>query len=210
MKLLLTSGGLKNKAIIDAFELLAGKNLRETSAVYIPTAANPERGDKGWLIANLNELHTQCRAVDIIDIALPTQYWEPAVRAAESIIVGGGNTTYLMKEMRTSGFDRLLSELLATKIYVGISAGSIVATPSTAPISDNEPAMPALGLVQFGIQPHYLSASFALAASEDKVRQRIADATIPYPVYALDDQSAICVNGADVHVASAGKWKLFS
>ncbi len=210
MKLLLTSGGLKNKAIIDALESLAGKNLRETSAVYICTAANPERGDKGWLIANLDELQAQCKAVDIVDIALPAEYWETAVRTADIIVVGGGNTTYLMNQMRASGFDRLLNELLATKIYVGISAGSMVATPSTAPNSDNKPAMPALGLVRFGIQPHYLSASFALAASDDKVRQRIADATIPYPIYALDDQSALAVNGADVTVVSEGKWKLFS
>jgi len=50
MKLLLTSAGLSNKSISDALQNMAGKAFSELNLVFIPTAANVEKGDKGWLI----------------------------------------------------------------------------------------------------------------------------------------------------------------
>lgn len=35
-------------------------------------------------------------------------------------------------------------------------------------------------------------------------------AMLPVPVYAIDDQTAIKVNGSDVEVISEGRWKLFT
>ena len=50
MKLLLTSGGITNKSIADALFDLVGKKPEDTSLVFIPTASNVEKGDKGWLL----------------------------------------------------------------------------------------------------------------------------------------------------------------
>lgn len=44
------------------------------------------------------------------------------------IYVQGGNTFYLLKQMRKSGFDKIIKKLLRKGIvYIGVSAGSIVA-----------------------------------------------------------------------------------
>ncbi len=206
MKLLLTSGGLKNKSIIDVLTQLVGKNLNDVSAVYVQTAANEEYGDKSWMIRNLSELVELFKEVEIADIALPKEQWEPKIKDATVIIVGGGNTTYLMKQMKKSGFAEQLQSLLVGKVYVGISAGSMVTTPTTAPNSDNEEKIPALKLVDFGIQPHYKAVTFPLALTKEKVAQRKIDNNIDYPLYALDDQSAISVIDDKIEVLSEGKW----
>ena len=39
MKLLLTSGGLENKTMIDTLRDLVGKDFKETKLVFVPTAA---------------------------------------------------------------------------------------------------------------------------------------------------------------------------
>ena len=209
MKLLLTSGGLKNKSIIDELRLLVGKDLKDCRAVYIPTAANVENGDKGWMINNLKELADLFDQVEIADIALPIDLWQHRVEEAEVIVVGGGNTTYLMGQARLSGFDTLLPQLLANKVYVGISAGSMVTTPSTAMNSDDVEKKDALGLVKFGIQPHFQASTFPIAETSQKVRQRREHFAVDYPVYALDDQSAVAVHDDAVKVVSEGNWELF-
>lgn len=43
MKLLLTSGGIKNKSIAEDLFDMVGKNPKDTSLVFIPTASNVER-----------------------------------------------------------------------------------------------------------------------------------------------------------------------
>lgn len=69
MRLLLTSGGLTNKSIIKAFEGLVGVPKKEIRIAFVPTAANVEEGDKGWLIDDLYRLKSQkYGGVDIVDI----------------------------------------------------------------------------------------------------------------------------------------------
>ena len=208
MKLLLTSGGLRNKSIIDELALLVGKGLKDCRAVYILTAANVENGDKGWMITNLKELANLFGQVEIADIALPIELWQHRVKEADVIVVGGGNTTYLMDQARLSGFDTLLPQLLVDKVYVGISAGSMVTTPTTAMNGDDVEKKDALGLVKFGIQPHFQASTFPIAETSQKVLQRKERFAVDYPVYALDDQSAVAVHDDIVRVVSEGSWEL--
>ena len=50
MKLLLTSGGLSNKSIINALADLLQKPFSNAKLAVIPTAMNVEIGDKSWFI----------------------------------------------------------------------------------------------------------------------------------------------------------------
>ena len=50
MKLLLTSGGVRNPSIAAALADLVGKPASEVKVAYIPTAANAEEGNKDWFI----------------------------------------------------------------------------------------------------------------------------------------------------------------
>lgn len=206
MKLLLTSGGLRNQSIINELERLVGKQLAQCKVVYIVTAANVEFGNKDWLIKNLDELSSNFSEVEIADIALKKETWLPRLNWADAIVVGGGHTPYLMEQIMYSGFQKELPLLLKSKVYVGISAGSIVATPSTVPNSSGELKEPALHFVNFGIQPHYKSADFPVASTKEKVIKRKTDSDIDYPLYALDDNSAVSVDGGNIAVISEGHW----
>jgi dipeptidase E len=83
-----------------------------------------------------------------------------AVKEAEAIVVGGGNTWQLLKSLR----DNDLIEVIREKVYggtpyIGWSAGSNVACPTIKTTNDmpiTEPdSFNAFGLVQFQINPHY-------------------------------------------------------
>ena len=84
-----------------------------------------------------------------------------AVRAAEAIIVGGGNTFHLLKTMHQRGLVRAIAERVrAGAPFVGWSAGSNVACPTVRTTNDmpivEPPSLDAMGLVPFQINPHYL------------------------------------------------------
>jgi len=216
MKLLLTSGGLENITIINALRELIGKDFKDVKAVFISTAANMEEGDKGWLINDLvkgKELGFE--TVDVVDIAaVPKEVWLPRLEKADVIMVGGGNTSYLMGQIKKSGLADVLPELLKTRVYVGISAGSMVMAPNLRekemqrlyeePIveADNE----GLGLVDFLIVPHMNSPYFPRAA---ELIDEIAK-DIDTPLYAIDDQTAVKVVDRKTEVVTEGKWKRYN
>lgn len=129
MKLLLTSAGLSNKSISDALVSLLEKPFSETKIGFIPTAANIERGDKSWFIKDLEKLRSlNFKSIDIIDIsALPEEEWKKGLSDCDVLYFEGGNTCYLMEWILRSGINNFFEDWLKTKIYVGVSAGSIVA-----------------------------------------------------------------------------------
>ena len=217
MKLLLTSGGLENQMIINALRELVGKDFKEAKLVFIPTAANVEEGDKGWLIKDLTKCQElNFKEVDLVDVAaIPQKIWQKRLENADVIIVGGGNTSYLMGQIKKSGLGASLSELLRTRVYVGISAGSMVVAPKLKekemqrlyeePIVDDE-TNDGLGLVDFLVVPHMNSPYFPRAAELiDEVAK-----DIDIPLFAIDDQTAFKVVDEDIKVVTEGTWKRFN
>lgn len=217
MKLLLTSGGLKNEIIINTLRELIDKDFKDSKVIFIPTAANVEVGDKWWLISDLNKCRELgFKEVDIVDIAaVPREVWKPRLENADVIMIGGGNTSYLMSQIRKSGLDKELPELLKSRVYVGISAGSMVVSPNLKekemqrlfeePIvdgADNE----GLGLVDFLIVPHMNSPFFPRAA--ELIDEVAKDINIS--LYSIDDQTAVKVVEGKVEVISDGKWKKYN
>lgn len=68
--------------------------------------------------------------------------------------------------------------------------------------------MSGLNYVKFGLQAHYKSDKFPLAQTYEIVKIRVHDC--PYPVYAIDDQSAVKVDGADIEIVGEGESVTFS
>ena len=155
----------------------------------------------GWASLGLLEL-----------TALPTigpERWGPWVQGADVLLVDGGEATYLCHWMRASGLADLMPSL-PDKVWVGVSAGSMVMTPR---IGDDfvewssAPDDRTLGVVDFSIFPHLgheMMPENTLAEAEKWA------ATIGVPAYAIDDQTAITVVGGAVEVVSEGQWKLLA
>jgi dipeptidase E len=145
--------------------------------------------------------------------ALPSikqEYWIAAVEESDALLVQGGDVWYLCHWMRESGLTDLLP-CLREKVYVGISAGSMVTAPIFGETYD-DPDKPfvidrGLGLVDFALLPH-LDHEDHPESSIDNVERMAAE--VPVPTYAIDDQTAIQVTDGAIEIVSEGHWKLFT
>lgn len=102
-----------------------------------------------------------------------------AIREAEAICVGGGNTFALAKKMQEQGLmTAILRKIKDGTPYVGWSAGSNVCCPTICTTNDMPIVEPqsfkAIGAVRFQINPHYLDANPEGHAGETR-EQRILE-----------------------------------
>ncbi len=221
MKLLLTSAGIKNPSIHNAMVDMLGKPITETNALCIPTAGygHPQGSPAGAYRFITGKATTpMCelgwKSLGVLELtALPSlekERWISWVRAADVLLVNGGDALYLTHWMRQSGLADLLPSL-NEKVWVGLSAGSMVMTPCIgedfigwkSPTGVDE----ALGLVDFSIFPHLDHEMLPENTMADAERWA---AGMPVPCYAIDDETAIKVVDGTVEVISEGHWKLFS
>ncbi len=212
MKFLLTSSGLKNEGILRGLKELVGKDISETSILFIPTAANTGVDDKSWLIDNLiNTKEAGFKSIDLLDIAgLKKEEWEPHFQAADVICFGGGNERYLARIIEASGVRESLSALLETKVYMGISAGSMVVgsflndehNAALFPEEDygDEQGVP-LKLLEMIFIPHMNSDWFTHVRKEllENIKEEFK-----INVYALDDETALKIHGDVIEIVGKG------
>lgn len=216
MKLLLTSAGMTNDAIANALSELAGRPLSELSIIHIPTAMNSWGDDKGWAIDNLVNLQKRhFKSLDILDIAaVPPEVWKPRLAAADIISVGGGDEQYLAKVFREIGMKEFLLSIPENKVYMGTSAGSMVAgrylpyevLKIIYPEEDfgNLLENP-MGFYDFLFIPHLNSEWFTHVTKEnlEKLKEKFE-----YSAYATDDETAIKINGTSIEiVGEGGHWE---
>ena len=218
MKLLLTSGGVSNDSIRNALVDLLGKPIAECNALCIPTAewghpwctpASAWRFVAGKTPAPMVELGW--KSVGLLELtalsSIGEERWVPWVRDTDVFLVDGGDAAYLLHWMRESGFLRVMPSL-TDKVWVGVSAGSMVMTPRigsdfvswTGAKGDDR----TLGLVDFSIYPHLDNPDLPdnTLANAEKWAVEIAG-----PAYAIDDQTAIKVVDGFVDIISEGRWK---
>lgn len=230
MKLLLTSESIHNKSIESALRGLLDKPSDECTVVYITTSQNGAVGDKSWFIGNLNDaFNVGWKSFETIDLAaminLPKSMWWERIKMADVIFMGGGANFYLGYWLEKSGLAEALPQLLATKVYVGSSAGSMITTqslltasPSLKRLAADEPSdidtlgpegqgsSRTLGLVQLIMRPHYTSTKYPYIT--DELLQKAANMA-GCRLYALDNDSALKIVDNSVEVVSEGQWKQF-
>ncbi len=217
MKLLLTSGGLTNESISKALFELVGKKPEDTILCFIPTASNIEAINKDWFINDLININKQkFKEVLITDIsAVSEDVWRPQMERADILFFEGGNTYHLMRWINKSGLVKILPNLLKTKVYVGLSAGSMVTGPDlglrlshTLYEEDvEEENMNGLNLVDFYFLAHLYSPYFPTRMEE--MAKKVAS-EVSKEIYFLDDQSALKVVDGKVEIISEGKYLKFN
>lgn len=128
MKLILCSAGFHTANTVQACVDLVGKPQDTISVAIINEAYAVERGDKYWVVDDLNNVAKNFTGgIDMINLlALPLEEIEARIMQRDVIFVVGGHADYLMHIFNKTGFAKLLPKLLGTKVYVGSSAGSMV------------------------------------------------------------------------------------
>lgn len=197
MRLLLTSGGLKNKVLREELLNLAQAKPDQITLVYVSTAANVEDEDKTWMIDNLVELkQLGVKKLDILDPNEHVGNYVERLEAANIIVFGGGDTEFLVRRMRDLQLANKLTAWLDSKVFVGISAGSVMTGHVINPKMDA-----GFAWVDFLIVPH-MNAPFV-----DRTQEQIElySRTTQRKVYWLDDDSAVRVKEDSVTVVGTGE-----
>ena len=155
MQILLSS----NKGIIKEY-------IKEDSIIgFIPTASELD-DDRWYMEKDKEDLSKMNYNVLIIDISKESK--EEILEKfnnIDAIFIAGGNSFYLLQQLKIKNVLQELINFATNKIYVGSSAGSCIACPSIdyveklddksqAPLLDDFNAM---NLVDFYILPHYKS-----------------------------------------------------
>jgi len=220
--MLLTSAGLRSDVLRSALTGLVGKSFAAARVVYIPTASVAAAGDHGWFVEDLSRLYgLRWREFDILELnGLPRPVVLGRLRRADVIYAEGGNHYHLARSISANGLATELADLLEAKVWVGVSAGSMIFSRNLSErtgaafgeqddlrILDGQEARSPIGLFDWYLKPHLNSSSFPNRTPAWFER---AAAKLDFPVYALDDNSAVRVRGDQVDVVSDGEWRLLN
>lgn len=155
------------KRVVQDFNLVKGKN----KLVFIATATEDKEHDATWITKDRNSLREA--GFDVFDYTITGKNEDEIrndLKDVNYIYVEGGNTFYLLEKAQQSGFIKVIRDFILKeeKIYIGTSAGSIIAGRDTYPIlilddvslAPNLKGYKGFGLVDFTILPHWGSDKF--------------------------------------------------
>lgn len=179
MKMILASGGIRTKERLLAWQEAIGSFLPPGSRVlFLPYALADHdrylRRIAGMLKPNrlkIEGIHRKRNPV-------------AAVRSADHVLVGGGNTFRLLSTLYQKRLLAPIRERIRKgAVYLGVSAGTNVACPTIMTTNDmpivGPPSLAALGLVPFQINAHYF---------DGPVKYRLRGRFVPYAGETRDDR----------------------
>ena len=176
---------------------LIKEEIDNKKVAFIPTASLHE-GYTGYVGSARKLFKKMGASVTEIDISTEAYSTIQAVfEDADVIYFTGGNSFFLMDQLRKTETDELLKKELANgKLMIGESAGAIICAPTIQYIEqmdekpedysqeDNE----GLDLIDFYVLPHYLTAPFK------KITERIMAEFSDLNICAINNHQAIIVN----------------
>lgn len=204
-KLFLTSAGL-SKETRNYFLDLLDKDPKNVAVAFIPTAADPE-DDKWFVNAAREEIEEIGMKIMEVDLKKENRVsLKEKLSKCGVVYVNGGNTFYLLEWIRKSGFDEVIKEFIEQgKIYVGVSAGSIIPGPNIEiagweggdaniiKLSD----LTGLALVNFAISPHFIES--------DRQELEKMSKTVNYPIVALNNSQAVMAVNDKIQIIGVGE-----
>ncbi|EAF5658958.1 peptidase E [Listeria innocua] len=181
-------------------------NLQGKSVSFIPTASTVEEV-VFYVEAGKKALEDLGLIVEELDVAAENlEEITMTLKKNDFIYVTGGNTFFLLQELKRSGADKLILEEIAKgKLYIGESAGAVITSPNISYIQSmdsvkkatNLTNYDALNLVDFYMLPHYNNAPF-----KKITQQIIADYADDLKIFPISNYEAIFVQ--DNMVTSKG------
>ena len=183
------------------------KNLKGKTITFIPTASIVETVNF-YVKSGRKALEDMGLMVDELEISTASaEEITSKLKQNDYIYVTGGNTFFLLQEMKRTGTDQLIKEEVNSgKLYIGESAGAIVASADIeyAKGMDSVDEAPdlesfeALGLVDFYPVPHYNNPPFQEAS------KKIIDTySSTLKLSPISNQEAILVNNEEIKVKTS-------
>jgi dipeptidase E len=142
--------------------------------LFVPFASGDPDGYTELMSAALAPLSVQVTGAHTHAVAAA------AVRSADAVFVGGGNSFRLLRALQRRDLLTLIAESVRAGMpYLSASAGTNMACPTLRTTNDMPIVQPAsfdaLGLVPFQINPHYLDPDPASTHQGETRRQRIEE-----------------------------------
>jgi len=144
-------------SLINSFKAMLQKPFEEAIMLFIPTAAMQNEEKAKAITRRLkNELLAMGIMPSNITIHdIDGSLTEDDAMRFDVIYVTGGKTPYLAKRVYEVGFDKIIKKMIFTnKVYIGMSAGSMLLTPSFNIDDINNPQFMGLGLVKAYFSVH--------------------------------------------------------
>jgi len=198
MTLYLTSTGFENECVAEGFKRVAiKKDIKNISFLVVSVQDNESY--TFYFQKTMDELKN-IGVSDIDVFKLEDKAFSP-LREYDVIYVCGGNTFVYMDRVRKTGLAKFIIDSVKSNrsIYVGVSAGSIIAGPdisiagwgSEGDSNDiNLKNLSGLGLTNIVISPHYRE---DLKAELDDFKNKYG-----YQIYELADDQALYLSYADI------------
>lgn len=202
MKKLFLSSLFKNA--IGHLHTFAGGRLQGKTVTFIPTAAIPNRLD--YHVKHSKKILAKAGlVVDELEISTATNAEITGkLQNNDYIYVGGGNTFYLLQEMkRTCAGDVIKQQIEAGKLFIGESAGSILLAPNieyTRHMDDTSAAphlanYSGLNSIDFYPLPHVKD--FTQKKAVKKIR---AEYESTLPLVPINNSQVILVAGTEMQI----------
>ena len=187
----------------------ANEDLKGKIIAFIPTASLTE-SIRFYVKTGKKALEKVGMIVEEVEI---TQFSNEEISSilhkCDYIYITGGNTFFLLQELKRKGVDKIISEQVKSgKLYIGESAGAIIASPDTEymknvnfdPI-EKAPELEdysSLGLVDFYTIPHY--GNFPFKKKGEKVIQLYNEKLQLIPI---SNKQAIFIEVSNIQIKDA-------
>ncbi len=202
MKRLFLSSSFKDVSTL--FKDFAQEELKGKRVTFIPTASLPEKVIF-YVNSGKKALEKLGLIVDELEMTKATnKEIADKLRNNDYIYITGGNTFFLLQELKKSGADKIIIEQINLgKIYIGESAGSIVVSPNIEYVKDMDDYKKAielkdnlsLNITDFYPLPHYTNFPF-----QKVVEQIIKKYDSHLKLVPITNSQVILVRGKNVEI----------